>query len=299
MNKLYLLPILLMTSFQLGAVCKMMENEPSLEQAEEGLLIAQELHPFKQLFNKEKDGFKKATYLNNAISKSPSEIKYEFDPIIINPGEVVYLEVPENISKRDLLFMVLGHRQNPATEKGTDPVKLTGDGKPFDHLPGLISVQVNRCSTDYKSDWRYWNGMASGEYGSKFAEVGYNMELEGLYEWYKSGHGSVKDKSISTDRLCVNGIRLVNTGKDAVEVGELGLKVTGPKTSQFKETNISPSNKFGDYFTASGRNYGERKDSIMLGYDSGNKNVPDGWTKEDNELYIPAPVGKKLSSSPS
>lgn len=248
--------------------------------------------PFKKLYEQEKNSFKNSYYMDKPSQATTSYVHYNFPPLVLQPGEAVYMKVPENLAERNILFMILGHRQDPSKEKGWDAAKE------WDSIPGLVSVQVNECSPTMKSNWRYWDGMSSGKQGAKFAEVKYGMELEGLYEWYKNGHRSVADDSKSHNPLCVNGLRIVNVGQDVVDIGQLGMKVSGPKASSYNEVNFSKSNQFGDYLTASGRQYGSRSDSVKLGGwgSSSSAKLPKGWEIQGSELSIEAPVGKKLSS---
>lgn len=229
----------------------------------------------------------------NPSQVSSTGLEYRFPYTKLKPQECIYLKVPTSLENKPILFVTLGHTQSPEDNTGWDAKKK------WDANPALTSIQVNETNDKGESKWRYWDGMSSGEFGAKFAEPDH-MELEGLYEWYKNGHGDIKTKQISHELLSTDAIRLCSLGKDTVTLGSLGVKFSPGVAKEYKEFNFSKSNNMGDSITAKGRSYGDRDDALMFTpYGGGAKpsaKLPAGWKKEGGTLSIPAEVGKKLKS---
>ena len=60
---------------------------------------------------------------DSPVRQTPSSARYKFAPQTLKPEDAVYLQLPDGMSKRDVMFMVLGHRQNPSKENGWDASK--------------------------------------------------------------------------------------------------------------------------------------------------------------------------------
>jgi hypothetical protein len=217
---------------------------------------------------------------------TPISVSYDLGRKRVNPGECVYLQIPEHLTKRPILFANLGH-----TQMGTD----TGydHEKKWDANPGLTTVQLNQAGQS-GSAWRYWNGPSSGDYGAKFAEND-RMELEGLYEWYKYGHNDVATKTNSKNLLMVDGARLCSMGTDPVTIGSFAIKVAPEVAKEYQEVSFSNGHKMGDMVTAQGRNYGSRSDALFLDRSDSSK-LPKDWKLSSGSLRIPAKEGMELNS---
>jgi hypothetical protein len=264
------------------------------DQSKEGLLkaIKKDIQDDRLLkySQNDKDEYKIIRLDSLPTKSTPTSVSYEFNNLKLKPGECAYLAVPEELRNKPVLFVNLGHTQ--ADEDNTGYNKETK----WDDNPGLTTVQLNQTNEKGESKWRYWNGMASGKYGAKFAEP-FHMELEGLYEWYHNGHSDVKTDTKSLEPLMVDAMRLCSVGKDTVTIGSLALKVSPGIAKEYKEYNLGEGNKMGDSLTAKDREYGERKGSIILGYGAAASTLPEGWKKEGtSSVVIPLPVGKILKS---
>lgn len=230
------------------------------------------------------------------IDKAPSKVtatsvEYNYYGQKLKPNECLYLKVPKEFKNKPVLFVNLGHTQTSSDNTGYDAEKK------WDDNPGLTTVQLNQDNDHGKTNWRYWNGMSSGDYGAKFAEPG-SMELEGLYEWYKNGHKDILTHTTSKKPLYTDAIRLCSIGKDPVTIGSLILKVAPEPADKYVEYNISSTNKMGDPLTAAGRSYGSRSDSIELdGWGGGSFKAHKSGLKYNNSaIEVPVTPGKKLSS---
>lgn len=244
----------------------------------------------RALADKEKE-FKVVALRSVNDKQNATEVEYRLSPEQkLNPGECAYFSVPKELQDKPVFFVILGHRQDPSEDTGRTP------GNKYDNNPGLTSLQVNEVSTSGEPRWRYWHGQASGNMGAKFAEPGYSPEIEGLYEWYGHGHSDIKTDATSKDPLKTNAIRLCSVGKDPVRVSSLKLKVFPGFAKEYKEFNFGEGNKMGDSLTASGRDYGELKGSIVLGYGDSSAKLPAGWKQEGSRVRIPLEKGKEIVS---
>jgi len=242
------------------------------------------------LADKEKE-FKVVSLRSVNDKQNLTEVEYRLNPEQkLNPGECAYFSVPKELQDRPVFFVILGHRQDPSEDTGRTP------GEKYDKNPGLTSLQVNEVSPSGEPRWRYWHGQASGNMGAKFAEPGFSPEIEGLYEWYGHGHSDIKTDETSREPLKTDAIRLCGIGKDPVRVSSLKLKVFPGEAKEYKEFNFGQGNKMGDSLTASGREYGELKDSIVLHYGGSSAKLPDGWKQEGSRIRIPLPKGKEVLS---
>lgn len=195
-------------------------------------------------------------------------------------------------------FVVLGHRQDPTTEKGMDP--QSG----WDALPGLTSVQIHAKNFAGDKTWRYWRGMASGDKGAKFAEVRTSPEIENLYEWQTYGSGGVDTGDVSNEGILPDGARIVSMGKDSVKVSELTIKVLPPSPAIKVEKIFTAGSAFSDTVgehpqLGGGQNaQGKFPGAVVLGsYGKDQPALPDGWKIINGDtLSIPLPKGKILTS---
>lgn len=252
----------------------------------------------KLVQEREKAGEKIVLMRKNPDSRSSNSMTYKFDNQKLQPGEFMYLWVPSDLQKKGTNFVVLGHRQNPATTKGPKP----GAGT-HDDTPGLTSVQVYDANRAPNDRWRHWAGMASGSAGAKFAERDQRFEMENLYQWSKQGHRSIKSGDFKHDPLLGSVVRLTNVGLDEVEINEVVYKTNLEKGTENVEKIFTEGTKFGDVSTQS--NYvigggqstqGIFENSIQLGpYVKYQKNIPAGWKFENGQLKIPMPKGKVLT----
>ncbi len=194
-----------------------------------------------------------ANDLIKGILTTPSEqtsscATYKVGDKKINPGEHIYLAVPEHLRGRNMSYLVLAHRQDPSTETGWN--KKTE----YDDVPGMTSVYVH----DEDGSWRYWAGSSSGGHGAKYAEISHSPEYDNLYEWPKVGNRLVK----GGDRLfkiAPDGIKLRGSGSDHTIINQLNFCVLPEKASKYDIHIFTPGLNFGDPETLSGRSYGEKK----------------------------------------
>lgn len=224
--------------------------------------------------------------------RTSNSVSYDFNGQKLAPGEWMYMMVPPDLMARGVNFAILGHRQNPATERG-----MVGK---WDHEPGLTSVQVY---DEVTGEWRYWAGSASGKYGAKFAEVGYSFEMENLYEWGRLGHRGVNGGSLSREALLGRYIRVTNVGTDPVELNEVSLKTVFPKADRQVTHKFSSIVEFGDQLSGAGYNYGGGQahrglwpNALALSGGGEQKpTLPAGWKFENGSLHIPLPAGQILT----
>lgn len=243
----------------------------------------------KKLADQEKE-LKVVSFRSVADKVNMTEVEYRLSPEQkLNPGECAYFSVPTELQDKPLFFVILGHRQDPQEDTGRTP------GEKYDNNPGLTTLQVNELNKRNEPRWRFWGGSASGSLGAKFAEPGYSLEIEGLYEWYDHGHGDIQTGEMKTSPLKADAIRLCSSGKDPVRVGSLKLKVFPGYAKDYQEYNFGQGNAMGDSFTAKGREYGELKGAIVLNGTNKSK-MPKGWTLNGSQLSIPLPKGKSLKS---
>lgn len=258
--------------------------------AESGLSSAVVDPALEALAGKEKE-FKVVSLRSVSDKQNLTEVEYRLAPEQkLNPGECAYFSVPKELQDKPVFFVILGHRQDPSEDTGRTP------GNKYDNNPGLTSLQVNVANSGGEPRWRYWHGQASGNMGAKFAEPGYSPEIEGLYEWYDHGHSDIKTDATSKDPLKTDAIRLCSIGKDPVRVSSLKLKVFPGYAKEYKEFNFGEGNVMGDSLTASGRQYGELKGSVVLGHGPSTATLPAGWTQEGSRVRIPLPKGKEVLS---
>lgn len=244
----------------------------------------------KILSKSEKEG--KAVSLNSYPTKVTStSVEYNTENLKLKPGECAYFMVPDDLQDKAVLFVNLGHMQSVEDDKGWN------EDKTYDNSPGLTTVLLNEANSKNENKWRYWNGMASGKHGAKFAEGGGKMELEGLYEWYKNGHSDVATETMSHDPLNTDAMKLCSVGKDTVTIGSLALKVFPGKANTYIEKNFGEGNVMGDSLTAKGRAYGSKEGAIQLGYGGkASGNLPEGWSMQGGSLSIPLEAGKSVKS---
>lgn len=235
----------------------------------------------------------KAVSLNSYPTKvSSTGVVYNTNNLRLKPNECAYFMVPEELHDKAVLFVNLGHKQAIGDDTGWN------EDHTYDNSPGLTTVLLNEANSKNEARWRYWNGMSSGKHGAKFAEGGPNMELEGLYEWYKNGHSDVKTNTMSHEPLKVDAMKLCSVGKDPVTIGSLEIKVFPGKAVAYIEKNFGLGNVMGDSLTAKGRSYGSKEGAIPLGYGSNGAkaDLPPGWTAQNGSLSIPLEVGKTVKS---
>lgn len=251
---------------------------------------------------KSKDA-KAVDVISKPTSETSTSVSYKLGARVLNPGEALYFAVPEQLRDETVNFVILGHRGNPSSD--TDPDK----SDKHDATPALSSVQVYGSDFPASKAWRYWLGSASGESGGKFAEVGYSMELENLYEWPKLGSGSVADGSYSDKAVKPQAFRIVSVGEDPVEIGEITLKVVPRKPTSTLEAVFSKGTKLGDPQTGEGRIYGGGQSfeglfpgALELGGwgssagGAGASKLPAGWKMVNGALEIALPKGKTITS---
>ena len=248
--------------------------------------------------NDKKNGLKIKKIFTEPSYRNSFSISYKFPEMVLNPGEVLYFAVPDDLSKRAVSFAILGHRQDPTTEKGMNYTTK------WDDIPGLTSVQFHSTDPKEKDPWRYWRGNASGVKGAKFAEVGKHVEVENLYDWQKYGHAGVNTEVGTTTPLLVDVMRLVSTGKDIVNISELTLKVLPPIPNYFvthifsNGTDIGSPDGSGAPKFGGGQNFkGKFPGALALNsYKSKtDPTLPSGWKMKGRKLIIPVETGKILT----
>lgn len=239
--------------------------------------------------------------LTKPASMTATSVTYKLSGRVLQPGEALYFAIPDGLRERPVNFVILGHRGNPSQDTDQDK------SDKWDDSPALSSVQIHGAGIEEDRAWRYWRGSASGSKGAKFAEVGYNVELENLYEWRKYGHGADSDDSSSTQPLHPDGLRVRSMGKDPVEIFEVTLKVSPPKPDETLEAVFSEGTVIGDPETGAGRKYGGGQayqglfpGALELGgwgsAGAGEAKLPAGWKVSNGQLEIPLKPGMKLTS---
>ena len=178
-------------------------------------------------------------------SQTQSSVTFVFKPITGHPGDQIGFNIPKNFQSQKLSYVILGHRQNPATNKGATP------GVKEDAIPGLSAVLVhstNLNATQPDDTWRYWGGMSSGNFGAKFAEARPELEMENLYEWNTIGSYGAKSKDYSTTPLFIDRVVFANVGQDDAEVGSLVLKFIPDEINHYQEIIFSEETQFATEF---------------------------------------------------
>lgn len=247
-------------------------------------------------------GEKVVDVITKPTNTTSTTVSYKIAPRVLKPGESLYFAVPEALRDKPVNFVILGHKGDASLD--TDPDK----SDKWDDTPALASVQVHARDLPEEKAWRYWKGSASGAKGSKFAEVGYGVELENLYEWRKIGHGAVSDDSFSKAALHPDAIRVVSMGEDPVTISEVTLKVTPAKPDLTLEAVFSEGTKIGDPETGEGRAYGGGQGHQgtfpgaleLRGWGSsggaGAAKLPEGWKLVNGALEIPLVPGKRITA---
>lgn len=233
----------------------------------------------------------------NPDARSSNSVTYKFGGQKLPPGGYIYLWVPPDLAERGASFVILGHRQNPATTTGPKP------GNKWDETPGLTSVQVYDANRTEVERWRHWAGDSSGNFGAKFAEQGTRFELENLYQWTKIGHRGVQSGDFKNDSLKGSAVRLTNVGTDEVEVSELVYKANLSAGSDLPTHIFTEGTKFGDVNSGEGyqvgggqANKGIFPGAIDLGRSGQYQGaLPAGWVYKKGKLVIPLPKGKVLT----
>ncbi|MBL7715040.1 MAG: hypothetical protein JNL01_06190 [Bdellovibrionales bacterium] len=186
----------------------------------------------------EAEGIHAVELITEPSHQGCSWIAFKFPEKKLLPGEALYFSISEDLRTKPVTFVVLGHRQDPGSEKG-----MNRETK-WDDVPGLTSVQVHSSTGDAAKAWRYWAGQASGEKGAKFAEVSYSPEIENLYEWLSTGHSAVSDDSHTTHPVRIDAARAVSLGKDPVWISQLVIKTKSPVVKTWIEAIFSPGTEF-------------------------------------------------------
>lgn len=253
-----------------------------------------------QAIAKKSKDVKAVDVLSKPTRSTSTSVHYDLGARVLKPGQALYFAVPEQLRDETLSMVILGHRGNP--EHDTNPDK----SDKHDSTPALSSVQVYGEGFPASKAWRYWLGSSSGESGGKFAEVGYSMELENLYEWPKLGSGSVADGSYSDAPVKPQVFRVVSVGDDPVEIGEVTLKVVPRKPTKTLEAVFSKGTDLGDPQTGEGRTYGGGQSFQGLfpgalelggwGATGGATKLPAGWKVNGGSLEISLPAGKTITS---
>jgi hypothetical protein len=178
-------------------------------------------------------------------STTLSSLSFRFAEIRTAPGDEIRFVIPPALHTQKLSLVILGHRQDPSTHKGGTP------GQKQDQIPGLSAVLVHSTNiTDAKAPdaWRYWAGMASGNFGAKFAEPRFDPEIENLYEWNSIGSRGVQSNEISLTPLLIDQVIVRNVGQDEVLVSQLTLKFIPQDISTQQTMIYSPGTEFSSEF---------------------------------------------------
>ncbi|NUM60373.1 MAG: hypothetical protein HUU56_17215 [Bdellovibrionaceae bacterium] len=211
-------------------------------------------------------------------------VHFKFSDIKLQPGEIIYFSIPKYLQNKSINSVILGHRQNPSTRKGTS---TTSD---YDQIPGLTSVQVHSIDHNSSESWRYWNGPASGQKGAKFAEISYSPEIENLYEWPDYGTSAVAGDYSDKKSIRIDAVRIVSSGPDEVVISELAIKFT-PENYNDKEEIIWTPNSYFNSTVGGKAHFGGGQNSMGL--------FPQALVLGSGSSYsydIPLKEGKKFSS---
>lgn len=190
-------------------------------------------------------GFAKVIEIQNPTQVTGSSIQYSFSEVSTQPGDEVKFHIPQHLRSQKLTFVILGHHQNPSTHQGGTP------GQKQDAVPGISAVLVhstNLHNVSSADSWRYWNGMASGNMGGKFAEPRYDLEIENLYEWNTIGSRGAQSNDLSYTPLLVDEVVVKNVGQDEVFVGQIVLKFMPNEINSTQEVIFSPGTEFAKEF---------------------------------------------------
>lgn len=206
---------------------------------------------------------------------------------VIQPGESLYFAVPSDLTDRPVSWVIIGHRQDPRTQRGRSD---------NDDFPGYTTTQVH--SVVASEGWRYWGGMSSAPFGGKFAEIKYDAELDGLYQWTYEGHGNADQATpgpLVHTPLIGDAMRIRSFGKDNVYVSELTIKAVPLPADNYIEESFS-GGKAGDPVTSQGFSYGSDSGALNLGgYSNIYPILPKGWSVSGNQLIIPIPAGATVT----
>lgn len=246
----------------------------------------------------EAEGIKAIELITDPTQQSCSSVAFKFPEKKLNPGEALYFSIPEELRGKPVLFIVLGHRQDPGSEKGTNPETQ------WDDIPGLTSVQVHSSTGDAATAWRYWAGQASGAKGAKFAEVSYAPEIENLYEWLSTGHNAVSDDSHTTDPVSIDAARMISAGKDPVWISQLVIKTQAPIAKTWVEAIFSPGTVFPvtpdqKPIYGGGQNFKgkfPKAFSLPAHEDVKAEHAKKGFKRSGSDLVLPLAAGQRLAA---
>lgn len=246
----------------------------------------------------------------HTTSIKPTEVQtyrltYKFNRHELRSGQTLELELPENFKAGMIDFVYLTHKQDPRDEH--ECYSRREGSVIWDCLPGYTSFEIlaehpeNRRIID---DWRYWGGVGSGPFNSKFAEIREGWgETDNLYEWARHGHHSVATKEKSYTPLVPLKFRVRSVGPDSILLQEVVIKFVPPAPKFMNQIVFADGLDFGAFDTAVGRRYpgraayGDYGNSLDLSphYSPRHKILQREWFVAPGELHIPMTMEDPLS----
>lgn len=192
-----------------------------------------------QLLSQEKSG-RVRLILTQPTQTTLASVAYQFPEFVLNPGEVVFAEVPSQLRLRPVSQLGMGHRQDEHP-RIRDP------------YPALSTLWI--ATTDPVNGWAYWAGPSSGKFGAKYAEPRATPEYDSLYEWPTRGYKDLQGQ-LHKDPVFAKALRLENTGVDDLLLSAIYLEVVPAPAHEYITMVFSPGSDFGDPQTLHGRRYG-------------------------------------------
>lgn len=246
--------------------------------------------------------FAESPFVKKSISEvtraTQNSITFKLSPeVALSPGDVISFSLPAVFAERELVMVILGHRQDPSSHLGSS------SNSNHDSQPGLSSVEIHSSGFKNECSWRCWGGSSSGVCGAKFAEPRHSPEIENLYGWRKVGHQSKACSDLSSAPLYVDQARITNVGTDKVLISEITFKNALPASTATIDAVFSPGTSFANRGSGDETIYGGGQayqgvfpNALALGLNSSSQPaLPEGWRIEGSYLYMPLPAGKIFS----
>jgi hypothetical protein len=190
----------------------------------------------------------------DTVEATPYKLTYKFRELRLHPNEMIYLKLPADVIGKNLELVQITHKQQAGHERGCVPYRTD-----WDCVPAYTSVEFLDANHRVDGDmWRYWGGVGSGPFNSKFAEIRQDEgETDNLYEWIRHGNLGIASgqRDISHAALPISGIRVRSLGTDTTVLQKIIIKINPPKSSDLQDVIFARGFEFGDYETATGRRY--------------------------------------------
>jgi hypothetical protein len=240
-----------------------------------------------------------------ASATAAHKVVFSFNEFEMKPGEVIYLTMPASAQGRILDQIQVMHKQDISQESECGAPNPRNDCRPAYTSVEILDQEATIADGDM---WRYWGGVGSGPFNSKFAEIRSGEgETDSLYEWSRHGHLGTSSKNKSTRPLKVAGLRIRAFGSDSLVLQRVTVKLAPPMTTDIVDAKIDRALDFGDYLTAAGRHYpgrpsmGDYGRALVLENTRGRQiqsptQLPPGWSIQGDVVMIPLDSGKILQT---